>query len=257
MAAVDGDSDSSASVQPKRATLQTNPKPYAVRSHVGSPHSNHSTSEDDSYRVVAPRGKVAARLQKQNCPNDGSSGSDNDNTGDAYARLKRKLVEPSSNGPIEQQVPASIQAPLSTDEDDVLPAVTRRKTRSIRVAPSGPQSPVASIGAPQRSSPGLFLTPQKKQRLCSQSPLMDTNQRDDAGSDMPADPQADSRFLALVARKKEERETKAKAEAEKKARRLAELQTQKQGRRKGRCETLGFSEDDSDVAGEEKLTQQA
>lgn len=86
---------------------------------------------------------------------------------------------------------------------------------------------------------------------------MGPEKRKSSDSVSPADSQAHTRVLALVARKREEREAKAEAEAEKKAKRLAQLRAEEQDRKKGHADSLGASEDDSDVAGGEKFTQHA
>lgn len=257
------DSDSDEPSRPTGGQSQPNAKESALRLHKGPSSSsgkNYGSSDDGVQHLLAPRGKVAARLQKQMSSDDQDLGSDNNGRGDTYARVKRKLARTPKSPPVvspaKRRSPSPARTSFSTDEDDIL-ATVRRRQRRASDASSGPQTPAASPEAMQQSSPGLFITPDKERTPHSRSPLMDSTQRNDSGSDLPAAPQANSRFLALVARKREERKAKAEAEAEKKAKRLAEIRTQDHDGRKGRADSIGASEDDSDVAGAKKLTQSA
>ncbi|KAL8896006.1 MAG: hypothetical protein Q9207_007914 [Kuettlingeria erythrocarpa] len=258
-------SDSDESIRPRDGPSRRYAKSAVLQSHTRPsvpPGKSHSSSDDGIEQLLAPRGKVAARLRKQAPSDHQESGSDNHERGDVYSRIKRKLARTPPNPPVVSP-PNGRSSGLarttssSTDEDGVLPIVRRRKKGASLDASKRPQSPAASTDAIQPSSPGLFLTPDKKQTSRAQSPLMGTTLRDDSESDQPADPQANSRFLALVARKREERKAKAEAEAEKKAKRLAELRAQDRDGKKDRVDALGVSEDDSDLAGAEKLTQSA
>ncbi|KAI4144516.1 MAG: hypothetical protein L6R39_004146, partial [Caloplaca ligustica] len=257
MAAVDDDSDSSAPTGPRNTQARATPRVDAKPTHSnqsGSPRSSNNYSEDDSYRVLAPRGKVASRLRTDISPTHESSASDEDDPGDAYARLKRKLASPPKRSPqVKERSSNPQKTSFSSEEDEPLPIVVRRKRRTSPVAPDEPQSPATSVAVAQRSSPGLFLTPEKEQK----SPSPSFCQRSGSDDDLPENPQTNSRFLALVARKREEREAKAKAKAEKKAQSFADLRAQRHDGGKERNDPLGFSEDDSDLAGGKKLTQQA
>ncbi|KAL8927040.1 MAG: hypothetical protein Q9208_002585, partial [Pyrenodesmia sp. 3 TL-2023] len=258
------DSDSDQPSRPTDAQSQLNPIASARRKHnrpSSSPGMNYSSSDYDVQPLLAPRGKVAARLRRQVSPDHQDPGSDNDERGDTCARIKRKLARtpksPAAVSPVKKRSPDHTRTSSSTDEDGVLPTVRRRKRRASSDASNGPQTPSASPGAMQPSSPGLFLTPEKEQTPRPQSPLMDSALRNDSESDLPVDAQANSRLLALVARKREERRAKAKAEAKKKAKRLAQSRARDHDGNKGRADSLGASETDSDVAGAKKLTQSA
>ncbi|KAL9002050.1 MAG: hypothetical protein Q9188_005007, partial [Gyalolechia gomerana] len=255
LAAIDEDSDSDASVRSKANGSHSTPRQIFMDikgRHSQSHEISSSSGEDASSRLPAPRGKVAARLREKAALDQRSPGSDDSGPRDAYARQKKRLAERSANAPSDKENSPSLrEASLSTDEDDVLPTVTRQNKRAAQISPLGSRS------ASPRSSPGLFLTPRKEQRSRSPSPLMNSGRQNASGSDLPADPQANQRFLALVARKREEREAKAKMEAESKARKLAELRARMQDRSDTNVNMSGISEDDSDVAAGEKLTQQA
>ncbi|KAL8717701.1 MAG: hypothetical protein Q9225_005077 [Loekoesia sp. 1 TL-2023] len=255
LAAVDNDSDPDVSIRSNGG------QPLSVQTQgrgSGSPKSDYSSCEDASNGLRAPRGRVAARLRAQAALNHASSGSDDNNVGHGYSQIKKRLAGHSTNSPLgKEKSPSTTETPSSTDEDDILPAVTRRMKKTPNVASAGSQSPEASIQASQRSSPGLFLTPRKEQKPCSSTASVNSDQHSGSESDMPADPEANNRFLALVARKREERKAKAKAEAEEKARRFAESRKQRQDSKNSNVDLSGVSEDDSDVAGGEILTQQA
>lgn len=257
-------SDSDESVRPRDGPSRRYVKSTALQTHNRpsvSPGRSQSSSDDGIEPLLAPRGKVAARLRKQVPRDHQESGSDSNEGGDVYSRIKRKLARtppiPPVVSPPKGRSPGLARTSSTTDEDDILPSVRRRRKGASSDVSKGPQSPAASVDAMQPSSPGLFLTPEKEQTPRAQSPLMDTTLRNDSEPDQPANPQANSRFLALVARKREERKAKAEAEAEKKAKRAAELRAQRRDGKKGRMDSLGVSEDDSDVAGAEKLTQSA
>ncbi|KAL9011200.1 MAG: hypothetical protein Q9173_003938 [Seirophora scorigena] len=226
--------------------------------HGDSARNDNSSLEDVSFRTLAPRGKVAARLKKQNPPNQLTAEDDKTGQGGAYARLKKKLDAPSPKPPVVERSDTSRERGPGTDEDDVLPAVARRKRRASQKDSGGSPPPAASFEEPLRSSPGLLLTPRRHQRPRTHSPLLNTSYRDGSESDSAAkDAQPNLQLLALVARKKEERLAKAEKEAAKKAERLAESRRQPSDRPRNRVDSLGSSEDDSDIAGGRKLTQQA
>ncbi|KAL8934393.1 MAG: hypothetical protein Q9216_005937, partial [Gyalolechia sp. 2 TL-2023] len=263
LAAIDeeADSDSGASIRSKAARPHSTPAQNLTithRRHSPSHETDSSLAEDDPFSLPAPRGKVAARLNQKPALQQGSPQSDENDVRDAYTRQKKRLAGRSADNPSSKEnSPSPEEASLSTDEDDFLPTTTRQNRRAAQLSTLGPKSGEASMAASPRSSPGLFLTPRKEQRLCSPSPLMETGRQNGSGSGLPADPQANQRFLALVARKRAEREAKAKAEAEKQAQKLAGVRERKQDQRDSNVGLLGTSEDDSDVAGGQKLTQQA
>ncbi|KAL8989618.1 MAG: hypothetical protein Q9177_001527 [Variospora cf. flavescens] len=261
MTAIDDDSGSDASIQLGTALTHADANPLGLtRTHHGrSATSDNSSSEDIPYRTLAPRGKVAARLQKNNPPIQLAAAEDDKTSqSGAYARLKNKLVAHSPKPSVIKRLDISSKELSGTDEDDVLPATGRRKSRLSQKALGGSQPPAASSEEILRSSPGLFLTPPKHQSSRPQSPPSNTSYSNGSGSDTPAKhPQAKLQLLALVARKKEERQAKAEAEAAKKAERVAEYRRQQSDLTGDRVDPLGSSEDDSDIAGGRKLTQQA
>lgn len=254
LAAVDDDSDLGASDRsnghgPQSASRNNSTDVRGRRS--PSLESSRSSSGDDSSRPPVPRGKVAARLRNNVALDTNNSQSDGDDVGNAYNRQKRRLVGRSADTRSRDgNSPRQHEALLSTNEDDILPNVSRRNKTSPRLSPLGSRSSTALAETSPRSSPSLFLTPQKEQRSLPPSPSMDTSKQNGSDSDLPVDPQANQRFLALVARKRAEREEKARLEAERRARKLAEQS-------KDSNVDMSGNSDDSDVAGGQKLTEQA
>ncbi|KAL9598865.1 MAG: hypothetical protein Q9219_004204 [cf. Caloplaca sp. 3 TL-2023] len=266
LAAIDDDSDSGNELRPQKDS-NSSTSAMTVDHNGNSDHGSHKSGisdlsddnihQDEPHALPAPRGRVAARLNIHAGKDRTSSEGHTEGIEDAYSRLKKQLADRSSKVLSQEGSPKPAQVPSSTDEDDVIPSIPKRKRKVSPNALSGSQSPNTSQRTPQRSSPGLFLTPRKEQKPASPSSPADPNQSNSSESELPADPQANSRFLALVARKREERKAKAKAEAEKKAQKLAELREHMPSHSRGRADSLGVSENDSDVKGGEKLTQYA
>ncbi|MCJ1359210.1 MAG: hypothetical protein MMC33_009210 [Icmadophila ericetorum] len=259
--------------------------------------------DDDESVVVAPRGKLAARLQAQQVvdspveagpktskadsakegvgsqisqPNEGGQASPSSRsdaqeeerplglTKNILARRKAPSEE-SSQGESENEAtePAGItrkfltrpKASTAASDSNSSPfrAATKRKppTKSL----TGLASPKSREVTPQREpGSGLFLTPTPTKR----SPLVEVSQNGDSDSDLPDDPQADPRFLALVAKKRAERQARNAEEEKKRAERYARLDDQsKKTSSKNRGVSAGSPEDSDDSAIDKKLTQQA
>lgn len=252
MAAIDAESDSDlpAPLASDRAA-STQARPTSILNQgedSGSSNSDNAFSENIPDKRPAPRGKLAARLQGQVAASLIDTHNDSSDDGDAYSRIKKSLASRYAKNPIQAQNPDIPPVPEGTDEEDDSPAVMRRRKAS---------SPAAS-NALQSSSPGLFITPEKDQRLIPpvKSPSMTHRSPcNSSDSDLPADPQANSRFLALVARKRVERQKKAKAEEEKKAKRRARFLREEMGGRDSHVDMMRRSSEESDVGDTRKLTQ--
>ena len=164
--------------------------------------------ESDESPIV-PRGKLAARLYGQTSVIRGlGSPSEVRDDGDAYARIKNKIL-------LENATKA--RGSISSDEDRAETPVTRpskhQRASSIRSDRGG--SRASSHTESRDDSPGLFLTPEaaSKQHRSPERPV----DCEEADSDLPTYPQANSRFMELVAKKRAEREVKQAAEDRKKA----------------------------------------
>ena len=213
--------------------------------------------EDGNRTPMAPRGKLAARLHAQNERQhirvSPRAVTDHQSAGNAYERVKKQLLSQKGDDGI-LPLPATPSQHSTEDEDEgPILASKRQKLKSKRQNPTTP--PGATPMRSPQSEPGLFLTPRSGSLPVSPRTPVRDNESD---SDLPANPQRNERFLALVAREKAKREAKQDAENAKKAAREAHLQEQLKKRPRVVEPPLGDSEDASDDdAGARKLTQQA
>ena len=251
--------------------------------------------EDSEDAVVAPRGKLAARLHGQSTTTALSVEVDKEPSANAYERIKQQLLQKpgasvketsedvASSNESEKEVPMTrkILRRKSTmvvaSDSEASSAITpqqRRPSPGLFLTPEGPKfshkpkNGSGSSGIPLTpeeyrtankslhgsDSSGLFLTPTPAKQSTSTE---DRNQGDGSDSDLPLEPQANSRFLALVAKKREERQARDAAEKKKRADRMAILDAHSGAN--GGEGTTGASEEDSedDVATGKRLTQQA
>lgn len=276
LAAVDDESDAEDVLDNQR------PKTVQGRSLDGSPSrsahlSGRSTtnSEASDDEPVIARGKLAARLQSKPIPklasgNSPAATTDEDeeeqDAGNAYERVKRKMILKASEVRDEDKE-ASPEQESADDEEDG-PIVPRRRRKAQTMGdPESLKSPLRTPVRSHKSSPGLFLTPgaESEARSATKLGLNDDNPSpskpvadEHSDSDLPANPATNERFLALVARKRAERQAQETAEAEKRAAREVQYEQKAKKKASRRSATpLGDSEDDSDDATAKKLTQQA
>ena len=232
-----------------------------------------NVSDDDEEvgsDVIAPRGKLAARLRRQKAasPNAEISSDDEGIGANAYQRIKQQL-----NGKASQITDTGILDKRHESEEPEVPLtrkfLQRRKkqvargsdnsptsSKSLSIHGASPELPLTpmksrSMRSPSAhaASPGLFLTPKRASPSAATATRYASNSSD---SDLPTEPHANAQFLALVAKKREEREAKAAAEEKKRAEKAARLHAQ-------RNLTARLSDYDTgdDKALEDKLTQQA
>ena len=201
---------------------------------------------------IVPRGRLAARLQCQASKySDSSPDRDSEDKENAYARIKEQLLQ---RGPKSaREITFDFEADLSPSKNDtskISPTEACRSSGSPRIPdPSNKNTPIRI----RRPSPGLFLSPRSASgpRGISQS----TASNDNSDSDLPANPQTNSRFLELVARKRAERESKQAEEDKKRAERFAKQRSFQQQLSRDASSASGLSDDDRIT--ERKLTQQA
>lgn len=267
MAAIDDESDSDAPAGSEDALVEPADRTSPVRGQILGDKASESTEtsdEDAIQRIPAPRGRLAARLQKQSLSGIDGSQSGSNSRDNAYARMKKKLADPAVKITSKEEPTYASQATSATDEDDILPANMDRRKRSRQEAPVGLKSPIAPMHSPQLPSPGLFMSPDKGQGSVSPAspvPTKTLSQPSGLDSDLSEAPQANSKFLALVARKREERLAK-EAEAMSKTRARESLSEdragqKKQSRKNKIREERASSDSDSGGSGAAKLTQQA
>lgn len=182
--------------------------------------STESSSEDEE--IVRPKGRMAARMLAE------GNGSEEDAAVDARERVRRMLAARSKSGTPEIDDDGD-------DESDVAAVPRKRKIQRGRRAT--PQSSPAKGSA----SPGLFVSPEKRG---SASPAHNASDSDD---DLPTNPMKDARFMALVAKKREERQARDAEAAKEKAKKAAESK---------RYTEMMQEDEISDEDGNRRLTQQ-
>ncbi|KAF1989764.1 hypothetical protein K402DRAFT_461092 [Aulographum hederae CBS 113979] len=224
--------------------------------------SSDESDEDDM--PVIPKGRMAARMKL----GDGEASHGNINQEDdgdgnaetAYARVKKMLLAKKQQVEPRQASQESARITSSEDSEDdapVRPTLTRRR-RSPKPASPNVNAPSPTRSASRQPSPGLFVSPEKTSRSRRESPASDVaNSASD--SDLPENPLRNARFLALVARKRTEREA---AQAKKEADKAAEFKRKKASKKSAGTRKTPDSPDDSeveeeDVEGGRRLTQQS
>lgn len=248
LAAIDGDSDPESASKPQSALQNALTTEKAQRD---AKDSNQNQNGHGASVLTIPRGKIAARLQRQQSQRQKQISSGDDHAESAYERVKMKedldKQRRDGDGNMQPQLPFE-----SDDEDDVVGFSNRRLEERGTRRP-GTESIPSSPSVNHRPSPALFLSSSSSQ---PSRPPFSRAQGNGSDSDRPSDPKANQRFLALVARKKKEREEKAAAE---KLRQQEWHQQQaKVAKRSGqRANVSSSSEDEADAEGAQKLTQQA
>ena len=194
---------------------------------------------------VIPRGRLAARLNGlKPVQREQSSTSEGEGEGDAYDRIKKKLL---------QKHDTKTREPIAeTRGSETTPETRpskRQRTSSVLSdrANSKPSSPTRS----RTASPGLFLTPEaaSKQRKSPQHSVGG----DESEGDLTTNPQANSRFMELVAKKRAEREAKQAVENKKKADKAARQRSFEKALSRDASPGSGVSDDD--MAADRRLTQ--
>lgn len=201
--------------------------------------------EESDESPILPRGRLAARLNGQASDRrESSSTSEEEGDGDAYARIKKRLQQGHATKTQESTNPI--------DSKEAIPVARppkRQRTSSILSDRAG-----SGAGRPTRNrthSPGLFLTPEAVSK--QQSPPRHSVNSDGPDSDLPTNPQSNSRFLELVAQKRAEREAKQAAEYKKKVEKAAGQRSFEKALSQDASSGSGFSDDDR--AADQRLTQ--
>lgn len=213
---------------------------------LGQPEDEDVEEEDESDEPpIIPRGRIAARLNAQNFDRRrSSSASEGEGDGDAYARIKKKLLQ---GRPTKMH--KTTGAVESREASPSMRSSKRQRTSSI-----GSDRASSGAGSPARHrtpSPGLFLTPEAVSKQQKSPPH--TANSNGSDSDLPANPQANSRFLELVAKKRAEREAKQAAENEHKAEKAARQRSFERALSQDASSGSGPSDDDR--AADRRLTQ--
>ena len=210
---------------------------------------NEADSEEDP---IVPRGRLAAGLQGQasKCSNSGPDYGNEDKE-NAYARIKEQLLQKRPKR--APQIVSGFEPNLSSSKDYTSTSSFLETRLSSRSPRSSDPSPNNTTIRSRRPSPTLFLSPRAASEHRETPQTTASNVSSD--SDLPANPQTNSRFLELVARKRAEREAKQAEEDGKRAERFAKQRSFQQQLSRDASSASGLSDEDRVV--ERKLTQQA
>ena len=201
--------------------------------------------EESDEPPIVPRGRLAARLNGQTSGRSGlGSTSEREGDGDAYARIKKRLLRGHATESRE-----SIGANGSREATPVIRSSKRQRTSSILSdrASSRTSHPMGS----RSPSPGLFLTP--KAVVERQNSPRHSVDSDESDADLPTSPRSNSRFMELVAKKRAEREAKQATEEKNKADKAAKQRSFEKSLSQDASADSGRSEDD--VLMDRRLTQ--
>ena len=258
LAAIDDESDSKSSPEPKKPGRSALLAVAGNIQRVGEQESvkedavigerefeDVDNGEESDAPPIIPRGRLAARLNGQTSSRNGnSSTSEDEGNRDAYARIKKKLMQKHATNSRE-----SIGA---IDSEEATPVTRPSKRQRTSSNASGCTDSTANSPKGSRiSSPGLFLTP-KAASMQRASPRNSVD-NDDSEPDLPANPQSNSRFMELVAKKRAEREAKQAAEDKNKAEKAAKNRLFEKALSQDASSGSGISDDD--MAADRRLTQ--
>ncbi|OTB08958.1 hypothetical protein M426DRAFT_316248 [Hypoxylon sp. CI-4A] len=195
----DADSDDEASGPTNaKIPLNTTSKPIITDPKPQPTNDSDVDDEDEEEEIIRPRGRLAARMRA------------NDEI------TKHASLNPTHDGATSPREPTHLDATPTNAEDDEEEDITtlprRRLTRPVREA-----TPEITIGAEAPSSPGLFVTPAPE----TPKPLRQSAAESDTDDELPENLGKNERFMALVAKKRQERLAK-EAEEERKRKERAE-----------------------------------
>jgi mediator of replication checkpoint protein 1 len=213
----------------------------------GEGQEEEEEEEDDG--PIIPRGRLAAQLNGQSLKKTNFGSSEEENgTEDVYTRIKKQLLRKGARKAHETTSNSELDTVISKEERSLASSLGHRDSPAL---PSDHAlSPSDSPLQRQRSSPGLFVTPESASGRCQSPEKAASNNGSD--SDLPANPQTNSRFLELVARKRAEREAKQAEEGQNRAEKISKQRSFE--RQLARDASSGSDEDA--IAGK-RLTQQS
>lgn len=239
--------------KPKRPDEPLSPTARNANTDKPRPTSDHDDDEEeDDDLPVAPRGRMAARMQTMSHGTDDGVSSESEEASDAYTRVRKQLLRPKAKGEDGEEQGKDVAS--RTPE-----APKRRLLKRKNNSPAALQPDTTR----QRSLSPLFFpspSPSKRARTSRTTPDLEA---DSGSEDLSGDSRSkkpNPRFMALVQKQRQKRLDQEAANAKKKAERLEQLRDQGfDGRQRG-TSPADFSEEDSgsdnDGAGR-KLTQQA
>ncbi len=257
LAAIDDGSDSEPIKQdlnPQRTALSTitgNVRRFETQKIRGQEIDATMEEESKNDSLVKPRGRLAARLAGQVPDKAGPATSNGyESIENAYARIKKQLLRgdtKNANGSFSE-AESDIAEPRESTPQSITPSVRATLRSALDLSPPGSNSTTG-----RRSSPGMFVTPESNTGRHKSPEKRASN--DGSDSDLPAEPQANSRFLELVAKKRAEREAKQAEENREREEKTARQREFEKDLSQDALSDSGLS--DEERATETKLTQQS
>ena len=236
-------------------SLKTN---SPAESHDDETQADDESEPNNEEEIPVPRGRMAARLRGLGSTGRPRESANEEETANAYDRVKQHLLQKTGESRVDSPVALSRH---NSDEDNLLSkSFQQRRARPVALDFDDTESPERSSALP-RLSKASRLTPGQGTASPS-APHEATSKSDGSDSGLLSDPQANSRFLALVARKRQERLAKeteiAKRKADKKAAVKTLAQSKRTSARQRTSSTISSgAESEEDIAAGKRLTQQA
>ncbi|KAI2778362.1 MRC1-like domain-containing protein [Daldinia loculata] len=199
----DSDDESSPTIDTKTLSKPTN-KDIITNTDVQTLPNAEEDSDDEEEEIVRPRGRLAARMRAE----------DVNATNNA---ITRSSIEPTISHTASANRNEENREAVNADDDDdedVSTLPRRRLARPIRSS-----TPEVATNTEIPSSPGLFVTPAPETPMAHRQPK--TGAESDTDDELPENLGKSERFLALVARKRQERLAR-EAEEERKRNERAE-----------------------------------
>ncbi len=223
----------------------------------GSNDSSEDSEDEEDVVPTVPKGRLAARMlaRKDKAVEEKRHLGTEEN---AYERVKKQLLKGTKDiNQVATKLSGGSAGARSEDDEQIIDLARPRRKRFNNARGSLQETPAAELSQPRPSTPGLSVS--TSLGSSGQEKGADAAASGGSDSDLPANPNESSRFLALVARKREERKAKEEAEARKKAERKAHWDTQSKhaSRPRGSSPILESETDSDDNAGGRRLTQQA
>lgn len=249
LAALDDDSDGGSNHIPTKPDFSSKTEPYAIpeaglvreASHLlNNVNIAHDAEDEDEEVVFKPRGRPAARMLALHSDME-ADGHGNGEAETARDRVRKLLAAEANQSP---KLNVEEGPSRSNDSEEKSIVSRKRKIRRGRETTPNPEALEANDASPG----GMFVSPAAHK---SPGPVRDIPSSDD---DLPANPTANARFLALVEKKRQERLAKeAETQRQKVEKATERARLSKQHSTLLEDDGLEYSDDD----GGRKLTQQA
>ncbi|KAL7623230.1 hypothetical protein AAE478_006911 [Parahypoxylon ruwenzoriense] len=195
--------------------------------------------DEDEEEIIRPRGRLAARMRAHGQ----SAADDNSNLLVNTIRSPKESTQPQTKSTTSDEGNGDAANADVEEEDDINVLPRRRLTRPIRS-----KTPEVTVDTDVAPSPGLFVTPSRQESV----PPQQSAAGSDSDDDLPENLGKNERFLALVARKRQERLAKEADEDRKRKERAERMAEQVPAGSDADDDVSDITDDD----GGRKLTQE-